>query len=158
MNFHRKAKEVLYVTMRKGRELPVSTLWICTDEINGDNRAGRAYCRLFPESICFRDLGELLVRADIMFDRAGYPQAYQESGSFVSDNIRGAVYTPELYFTNKELQDKQGKISTEYIIVKSRRRSGWQGTYIDNHEKQSDFISEIELLKKISRHTTRKQY
>lgn len=126
MNFHRKAKEVLYVTMRNRHELPVSTLWICTDEIDGDNRAGRVYCRLFPDGICFRDLGELLVIADIMFDRAGYPQAYQENRSFVSDNIRGAVYIPELYFTNEELQEKQGKILTEYIIVKSRRRSGWQ--------------------------------
>ena len=135
--------------MKKRSDLPVSTLYICTDEIHGENRAGRAYCRLFPEVIPFRDLGELLVKADLMFDKAGYPQAYQESRSFVSSDIRCVVYTPKLYFGDQELWEKQGKISTEYIIVRSRRRSGWQGVYIDSMGNTSEFISEIGLLKQL---------
>lgn len=136
--------------MRNRSDLPVSTLLVCTDEINGDNRAGRTYCRLFPKAVHFRDLGELLVKADFMFDKAGYPQAYQESGSFVSHELRSIVYDPKLYFTSEELWENQGKISTEYIIVRSRRRSGWQGVYIDSLGRSSEFISEIDLLKKIS--------
>lgn len=139
--------------MRKRSDLPVSTLYICTDERNGENRAGRAYCRLFPSAIKFRDLGELLVKADLMFDKAGYPQAYQESRSFASDEIRSVVYNPELHFSDEELREKQGRISTEYIIVSSRRRSGWQGIYIDSQGNDSEFISEIELLQQISGQT-----
>ena len=55
MNFLWREKGGQNGFMRKRSDLPVSTLYICTDERNGENWAGRAYCRLFPSAIKFRD-------------------------------------------------------------------------------------------------------
>lgn len=141
------AREVCDGRMTRKNNLPVSTLLICTDETKEKNRQGRAYCRLFRECVYFWDLGELLLKADKMFDEVGYPQAYQQSASFAKKGAHPAVYIPDLYFSETEFQKKQGKISTEYVIIKSRRKSGWQGTYINCKGEPVDFISEMELLR-----------
>lgn len=133
--------------MTDRNNLPVSTLRICIDEKRDGNKEGRAYCRLFPKCIHFKDLAELLLKADKMFDKAGVPQAYQQSSSFAKKKKGQTVYTPDIYFTEIQLQQKQGKISTEYIVVRSRCKSGWQGIYIDHVGRFFEFISEMELLK-----------
>lgn len=144
-------KEVDVGQMLRKNNLPISTLLLCTDETSGENRQGRAYCRLFHKCVHFLDLGELLLKADTMFDRAGFPQAYQQCASFTKKERHRAVYSPQLYFTESDLQKQKGKISTEYIIIRSRRKSGWQGTYIDCRGEPSDFISEMELLEYMTR-------
>lgn len=155
MIFLWKAKEVLHEGMREMDYIPVSTLWICTDEITGENRAGRAYCKLFSDCIYFHDLWELLLKADEKFDEAGHPQAFQQSGSFRKKKPYGAaVYSPRLYLTDEEIRDKRGNISTACVIVKSRRRSGWQGIYIDSRGRPVNFISEMELLRCMSMQTS----
>lgn len=136
--------------MRERGNFPVSTIKICTDELKGTDRSGRAYCRLFEECIYFRNQAELLLKADKLFDEAGYPQAFQRSRSFGRARPRETIYIPRLYFDETYLQQQEGKAATEYVIVHSRRQSGWQGTYIDSRGRPSDFISEIELLKCMS--------
>lgn len=136
--------------MKEKDNFPVSTIKICTDELNGTDRSGRAYCRLFEECIYFRDQAELLLKADKLFDEAGYPQAYYRSRSFGRARPRETIYIPRLHFDEAYLKQQEGKAATEYVIVLSRRQSGWQGTYIDSRGRPSDFISEIELLKCMS--------
>lgn len=132
--------------MVKDYDFPAATLRICIDDEKKENKKGRVYCRLFQECLYFEDLGQLLVKADRMFDEVGFPQAYHRSGSFTFQKNSKIICSPNLYLTEKELQQKKGEVSTVYIIIRSRRRSGWQGTYIDCRGEPSDFISEMELL------------
>ena len=136
--------------MRERNKLPVSTIKVCTDESGDAGRSGRAYCRLFEECIYFRDQAELLLKADRLFDKAGFPQAFQQSRSFGRARSPETIYIPRIYFDETYLHQQEGKVSTEYVIVQSRMRSGWQGIYIDRKGETADFISEIELLKYMS--------
>lgn len=131
--------------------LPSSTLRVCTDRNTGHNKMGRAYCKLFPQCIQFQDLGELLLKADELFDEAGHPQAFCQGGTFYKPRLKGANANPKLYWTEEGLEEKKGEVSTSHIIVYSRRRAGWQGIYLDCRGRPKSFESEIELLKHMSR-------
>ena len=63
------------------QDYPANGFRICVDTEEQD-MAGRIYSLLAPEVITYSGWNELFLKMDAIFDRVGYPQAFQEKRSF----------------------------------------------------------------------------
>ena len=70
------------------QDYPANGFRICVDTEEQD-MAGRIYSLLAPEVINYSGWNELFLKMDAIFDRVGYPQAFQEKRSFTG-GIRAA--------------------------------------------------------------------
>lgn len=127
---------------------PLNAFRICADRIDEDV-AGRVFSPLRLECIAFRGMGELLVKMDELFDKVGYPQAFQDKRSFDKDRERVNLYRgiPEGELKPTDIVDKCGIVKTYDVIVNSRKNTSWQGTvYNADGTFVADFNGEIALL------------
>jgi len=127
---------------------PMNAFRICADII-GEDVEGHVFSPLKAESIPFRGMGELLVKMDELFDRVGYPQAFQDKRSFDKDKERVNLYRgiPEGELKPADIISKSGKVRTFDVMVNSRKNTSWQGS-VQTQEGTSlgDFDGEIALL------------
>lgn len=127
---------------------PVNAFRICADKVD-DDIAGRAFCPLTAECIIFSGMGELLVKMDELFDRVGYPQAFQNKRSFDNDKERSNLYRgiPERERTALDMVSQFGEQTTFDVMVMSRKNTSWQGSvYQVDGTFIAEFDGEIELL------------
>lgn len=127
---------------------PLNAFRICADVI-GDDVEGRVFSPLKAESIPFRGMGELLVKMDELFDRVGYPQAFQDKRSFDKDKERVNLYRgiPEGELKPADIIRETGKVRTFDVVVNSRKNTSWQGcVQTDDGTVLGDFDGEIALL------------
>lgn len=134
----------------KSRTYPANSIRVCIDSDIANDFQGKFYSKMNREPVSFRDFGELIVLADKLFDKRGYPQTFQEKRSFRGMAARkGGYATPELFLEDEEILAKQGACYTFDILVQSRRRAGWQGVLLSEDGIMHEYQSEMELLKEI---------
>lgn len=56
----------------ENKQYPINGLRICIDQ-GGETLAGRMYSKMTEEEIEFESTGKMLLMADDLFDRYGYP-------------------------------------------------------------------------------------
>lgn len=129
---------------------PMNMARLCIDRYEGD-LSGRVYSKQQKRPLTFSGYGEMLLRMDDMFDRSGYPQAFQERRSFRQEPKKKEQHRLQRplkeYLNDSEMQKQKGIIRTLDVVVQSRRRSGWQGLLMDPERTRTvPFRSEMELL------------
>ena len=135
----------------RNRTYPANSLRVCIDSGAAEDFRGRFYCKMNREPIGFRDFGELIVLADKLFDKRGYPQTFQEKRSFRGTTSGTGHYAaPEIFLSDEEILAQEGAHCTFDILVQSRRRAGWQGVLLGADGIMREYRSEMELLKEIS--------
>lgn len=129
------------------RYYPVNAIRICIDECNGDIK-GRIYSKMCETPLTFMNCSEMFLRADKLFDDCGYPQSYQEKRDFQKLKKKGHYSRPQIYLKDEEIRSYRGRCKTVDILVKSRRRAGWQGTVLKSEGGAvTEFQSEMELFR-----------
>jgi len=127
---------------------PLNAFRICADKIDGDV-SGRVFSPLQEESVSFLGMGELLVKMDELFDRVGYPQAFQDKRSFDNDRERTNLYRgiPDGERKPGDIISQFGDVKTYDVVVTTRKNTSWQGSVqTDDGTVLGDFDGEIALL------------
>lgn len=127
---------------------PPNAFRICADEI-GEDVKGRVFSPLQTEEISFGGMTELLVKMDELFDKVGYPQAFQDKRSFDVSKESGNLYRgiPESRREPVSIIEKSGLCRTFDVLVHSRKNTSWQGEVYDEKGLFLDgFDGEIALL------------
>ena len=126
---------------------PLNAVRICIDRYRNYDVEGRIYSRLQQEPILFRNCGEMLLKADYMFDERGFPQTFQQRRCF-GENRRVTYRKPRNILPNDaSILEQRGSFGTYDVIVRSRKKSSWQGI-LKNKDgtPAAEFRSEMELL------------
>lgn len=121
---------------------------VCIDAYKEDI-SGRLYSPLSTEEITFGGVGELLLKMDKLFDKVGYPQAFQNKRSFDGVQDIGNAYRgiPKVLRTGEDIMAQVGEYSTYDVEVTSRRNTSWQGViYTAEGVRKGEFNGEVELL------------
>lgn len=135
---------------KKARIYPANSIRVCVDSDDEDAFRGKFYSKMNRGPVSFRDFGELIVLADKLFDKRGYPQTFQEKRSFRRTAAERVHYAaPEIFLSDEEILGQQGEQRTFDILVQSRRRAGWQGVLLGADGIMHEYRSEMELLKEI---------
>lgn len=132
---------------RASRNYPMNGIRLCVDR-EGETIGGRFYSKMTDHPISFESTSNLLLEADHLFDRKGYPQRFMEPRSFREKTVTTSSFRyPEAKMTDEEIFDQEGKCHTLDVFVESRRKAGWQGTVFEPEGGFiSEFKSELELL------------
>lgn len=132
---------------RDDRYYPVNAIRVCIDEYDGDIK-GRIYSKMSREALHFENCGEMFLKADRLFDDCGYPQSFQEKRNFGETKNTVRYARPKEVLGDHEIRSQAGQYKTIDILIRSRRKTGWQGTILNNEGKQTErFESEMELLR-----------
>ncbi len=137
----------------KRKRYQINSIRVCIDSYE-NGLVGRVYTPLYADEITFVGIQELLLKADKVFDQAGYPQAFHERRTFWGIMKAKKPYAgiPKPILDGARILEKKGKIITYDVIVRSRRNAGWQGTILnENGKRVHDFQGELELLNYLSR-------
>ena len=137
---------------------PLNAFRICADKL-GDDVEGRVFSPLKAEAIHFSGMADLLVKMDALFDKVGYPQAFQNKRSFDSGKELSNLYRgiPESAIPPEEILKQSGNCKTYDVLIHSRKNTSWQGELYD--EKSvflNSFDGEIELLESIVKYSEMK--
>ncbi len=126
---------------------PINMMRLCIDEY-GDDLSGRVYSKLILAPLPFSGCGGLLLKMDAVFDRIGYPQAFQVRRTFLKPaKLRGSITIPKQMMDDEEMGKQKGDFRTFDVVVQSRNRSGWQGILMNpGRTSIRKFQSEMELL------------
>lgn len=127
---------------------PANAVRICVDECRDCDVQGRIYSKFLKEPLLFRNCGELLLKADYMFDKNGFPQTYQKRRCFGDRKEEEHPVSPEEMVGDEVILEQSGSHSTFDVIVQSRKKSSWQGVLkTRDGTPDTQFRSEMELLK-----------
>ena len=126
---------------------PLNAVRICIDRYRNYDVEGRIYSRLQQEPILFRNCGEMLLKADYIFDERGFPQTFQQRRCF-GENRRVTYRKPRNILPNDaSILEQRGSFGTYDVIVRSRKKSSWQGIFRKRDgTRTEEFQSEMELL------------
>lgn len=130
------------------QDYPANGFRICVDTEEQD-MAGRIYSLLVPEVITYSGWNELFLKMDAVFDRVGYPQAFQEKRSFTG-GTKAASYqgSPKLLQPHEAVTHERGLLWTVDVVVISRRDASWQGIVYDlDRQELGQFDGELGLMK-----------
>ena len=129
-----------------------STLRLCIDSVCDESITGRVFSRRFTCAVPFSDLITLILKLDKVFDRQGFPQAFQRARTFLrtemdADYIAG---DPAHGVSGEYVLAQRGELLTLDVTVVSRRNANWQGSvcWVENG-KQQEFSGILELLRLI---------
>lgn len=142
----------------RNRAFPANEIRVCIDSFEEDI-GGRLYNKMQKEPIAFHGFSEMLLRADALFDRCGYPQAFQEKRDFTEHKRDTAAHfaAPRECLDNEEMEKQHGRLATVDILIRSRRQTSWQGFLIPfGGKRRVEFRSEMELLECISNELNKK--
>lgn len=132
----------------KKKYFPPNAFRICVDLVEEDI-SGRIYSPLSSDVIEFVSIGEILVKMDELFDRCGYPQAFQDKRSFDEVKEQGNLYRglPKTEQNTVDIFNYSGKAGTFDLMVKSRQNTSWQGSMYDEAGNVlKEFDGEVEFL------------
>lgn len=134
---------------KKKRILPDNALRFCIDTYEND-LSGRIYSKIQSQPLVFCNCSEMLIYSDYLLDERGYPQRFFEKRSFFG-NQEGEKKgkTVHAYLADKEIEKQRGACGTFDVIIRSRRKAGWQGILCCGNGLFIEFWSEIELLNSI---------
>ena len=130
------------------QDYPANGFRICVDTEEHDI-AGRLYSVLAPKEIPYNGWNELFLKMDEVFDRAGYPQAFQEKRSF-KEKVQAKTYqgSPKLLQAEEKVVGAHGALWTVDVVVTSRRDASWQGIVYDLQKNElGQFDGELGLMK-----------
>lgn len=127
-----------------------SSLRFCIDAVCDEAVSGRVFSRRFTRAVSFSDLIALILQLDKVFDRQGFPQAFQRTRTFLrsdadADYIAGDA---SCGVSEEFILAQRGDVITFDVTVVSRRNANWQGTvcWVDSGERQ-EFSGVMELLR-----------
>ena len=105
---------------------------LCIDSEDNFDLSGRAYSPMSVTPVEFPNFASFLTQEDILFNRTGFPQAFQIKHTF-SKTRSSPIYNPNapIYWTVEEILKQCGKIKTFNILVSSRAGVEWQGVVFD---------------------------
>ncbi|MGM9954136.1 MAG: hypothetical protein ACI32Q_12295 [Intestinibaculum porci] len=135
------------------RSAPYNMLHICVDVASEGHIAGRVYNPTIKENIVFRDVNELFLKADQLFDRNGNPMPSSLKRSFTPrDETRPHYYQrhPAQVCEYRDLLVQQGKVITLDLVVLTRHLSSWQG-YLFYEDQTYEFKEVLEIVKIINK-------
>ena len=143
---------------KENRIYPVNGIRVCIDR-EGETLAGRFYSKMMEMEIRFESSNQMLLKADRLFDRCGYPQRFMEARSFQKKaEITSRYQAPKSVISDEAILEKQGACCTVDVIVQSRRKAGWQGIVCQPDGRMIDrFESELELLKLLTKLVEKQQ-
>ncbi len=126
---------------------PINMIRLCIDGY-GDDLSGRVYSKLILAPLPFSGCSGLLLEMDAVFDRIGYPQAFQARRTFLKPTkLRGSIRIPKQMMDDEEMEKQKGDFRTFDVVVQSRKQSGWQGILMNpGRTSIRKFQSEMELL------------
>lgn len=131
------------------KSMPYNMIHLCIDRYDGYQISGRAYTPTLDYYIDFADLNELFLKLDHVFDKNGNPVASQSMRSFQKPEKAGKYQaSPKVVKDYMELLGESGKELNVDIVVKSRRKSSWQGILFYQEEGVA-FDTILELIHKI---------
>ena len=123
---------------------------ICIDEGENHKKRGRCYHRYSVRPIVFTDLNDLLITADRLMDRIGYPQASTRSRNFFDIGRDITEKGAKQVRTADDILNESGKKATFVVNVQYRQNATWQGKVLWAEAGRScNFRSALELLKLI---------
>ncbi len=119
------------------RSFPLNGLRVCIDSMTDGEISGFFYSPLDKEAHEAHGFEDFVLKADQLFDKYGYPQAYVTGRSFQQELPDGNHYRgmPEAVRTDEEILSFRGKHATCDILVESRKKASWQGVVGDGHGK-----------------------
>ena len=126
---------------------PVNSFRLCIDGVNGDVY-GEIHSPVKREPIPFYGTWDVLLKMDELFDRIGYPQAFQMRRTFGIQKIENLYKgIPEPVLNSRQVRRFKGKIGTYDIRVDSRRDSSWQGVVLNiDHDLVGSFQGDMDLV------------
>lgn len=136
--------------MENRQYFPLNGVRICINE-KKPAILGQAFSPLSETAIDFSDIGQLMISLDALFDKAGYPQSFQDKRSF-GESEGGNRYKgrPAPKTSGDVILSKSGLVATFDLIIDSRRDSSWQGTvYQSDGTPLGSFVGDMDLLKLI---------
>lgn len=134
---------------KENRLFPPNVLRCCIDQWNPDIE-GRVYSKLSRQELVFHSFVDFLLCTDDLFDQCGYPQSFVEKRGFFEKKKRGGYLAPKIVTDDNFISRQRGKESTVDIMVRSRRKAGWQGYLLSqDRDEVMEFHSEIELMRKL---------
>ena len=129
-----------------------STLRLCIDSVCDESITGRVFSRRFTCAVPFSDLITLILQLDKVFDRQGFPQAFQRTRTFLRTETDADYIAedPAHGISGEHVLAQRGELLTLDVTVVSRRNANWQGSvcWVENG-KQQEFSSIMELLRLI---------
>ena len=140
---------------------PSTAIRVCVDEVTDAHIMGKICCAQVNRPIEFSDLGSLLLTMEDIFDKRGYPDAFQRKRRFLSGDDANDRVTKEDILKSKDYRElipnDEGKCDTFLVFVLSRCNSSWQGRieWIDGSEPKF-FDSALEFLRLVDEHLTLK--
>ncbi|SFB02867.1 hypothetical protein SAMN05216249_10762 [Acetitomaculum ruminis DSM 5522] len=138
--------------MKIKNSYPLNGIRLCIDLEDNVNCKGRAYSPLRAEPLIFNDMNGFFVEMDKVFDKAGYPQAFQEKRTFDGKTIPQGSFKneKEAKIDDEFIEIQYGEQKTFDVIVDTRYNTSWQGKVLDTEGKMvGSFDGELELYKLI---------
>lgn len=135
------------------RSAPYNMLHICVDVAKEGHIAGRVYNSTIEDCIVFRDVNELFLKVDRLFDRNGNPMPSSLKRSFTPrDETRPHFYQrhPAQVCDYAELLKQKGEVITLDVVVLTRHLSSWQG-YLFYEDQTYEFKEVLEIVKIINK-------
>lgn len=123
---------------------------ICFDSFKDYQLQGKAYNSSQMEPIEFRDISDLVIQIDNLFNKNGKPLSFEEIRSFTKvKHTSSYQYKLPTYHNFQELQKYLGMAITVDIVVISRRKASWQGILF-YEGREVNFNDVLELIKEIT--------
>ncbi|MBO4376604.1 MAG: hypothetical protein IKY04_03400 [Lachnospiraceae bacterium] len=131
---------------------PLNAFRLCIDGL-GENLSGFIYTPLAKEPLTFRGM-ETFLELDILYDKVGYPQSFQDKRSFEKTDEEINIYSgqPDALMKPEDIIYKRGRRATFDVVVQSRCNTTWQGVILrDGTLDEEPFNGDLELWEKIER-------
>lgn len=141
--------------MASVRRYPLNGLRVCIDSMSDGEITGYFYSPLDGEAHEAHGFEDFVLKADHLFDKYGYPQAFVNGRSFGESIPNGNHYhgMPVAVRTDEEILSHRGKFATCDIVVESRRSATWQGIVGDSYGKVLDrFECVLDIMKILEEH------
>lgn len=133
-----------------------SFLYLCVDCVENGHISGRVFSQRLTQPMGFSDLGSLFLQVDHLMDQQGFPQAFQDIRSFVSEHSftpeLPAAATPQQGMPIGEVLEARGARDTLVLSIVTRQNATWQGRiHRLDCGNATQFSSALELLAYLER-------
>lgn len=127
------------------KDIPFNMIHLCIDEFKDYRMKGRAYNNTIKSCIVFKDINEMFLRFEDIFNHNGNPQAWHTQRTFDHEIPSFQYqYKPETYEDYEKFLLCQGKLETMDIVVKSRKMNEWQGIlYMDSCQYEYTSVAQL---------------
>lgn len=133
---------------------PANAMRVCVEQIKQQRILGQVYCPQLDEPISFIDMCDLVLQMEDVFDKRGYPLAFQQKRTFRKSEprrLKTLVVAPDTVNARiAAYQSIQGGVATFIVYVTSRQNATWQGhiDWLDAGER-TFFQSALEFIRQV---------